>query len=224
MADPMAMRAAVAGYVEGIHRAYVTQADTFPPAVRGDAAAAARGRSLTVAAVGARNLHLLATTEGLGPLRGQEVELPGELAGLDWTLRFYDPVVVPALGLIDESAGPGVGEGPRRAGHRDRRLPRRHPARLRSLAAPRGPRRLRAGQRPLRGGARLRDGCAAVPAAARRWSTRWRAPPSAGLARAQVAAGPGHRPARRDASARPSTPPLRPGGDAGPGRGAQGAR
>ena len=26
-----------------------------------------------VAAVGARNLHLLATREGLGPLRGQEV-------------------------------------------------------------------------------------------------------------------------------------------------------
>ena len=105
MADPMAMRKAVAGYVEGIHRAYVKQAATFPPAVQGRLPLLAAGR-LTVAAVGARNLHILATTEGLGPPRGQEVELPGEFEGLAWTVRFYDPVVVPALGLIDESEGP----------------------------------------------------------------------------------------------------------------------
>lgn len=105
MADPMAMRRAVAGYVEGIHRAYVAQAETFPPAVRGRLPLLAAGR-LTVAAVGARNLHVLATTEGLGPPRGQEVELPGSIEGLEWVVRFYDPVVVPALGLIDESEGP----------------------------------------------------------------------------------------------------------------------
>ena len=105
VADPMAMRRAVAGYVEGIHRAYVTQAVTFPPAVQGRLPLLAAGR-LTVAAVGARNLHILATTEGLGPPRGQEVELPGSVEGLEWTVRFYDPVVVPALGLIDESEGP----------------------------------------------------------------------------------------------------------------------
>jgi hypothetical protein len=63
-----------------------------------------------VAAVGVRNLHVLATTEALGPLRGQEVELPGELPGLSWTLRFYDPVVAPDLGLIDESDGPAFAE------------------------------------------------------------------------------------------------------------------
>ena len=105
MADPMAMRKAVASYVEGIHRAYLTQAATFPPAVQGRLPLLSAGR-LTVAAVGARNLHVLATGEALGPLRGQEVELTGELEGLAWTLRFYDPVVVPALGLIDESEGP----------------------------------------------------------------------------------------------------------------------
>lgn len=109
MPDPMEMRQAVARYVEGVHRAYLTQAATFPPAVQGRLPLVAAGH-LTVAAVGARNLHVLATTESLGPLRGQEVELPGELDGVVWTLRFYDPVVVPALGLIDESAGPASAE------------------------------------------------------------------------------------------------------------------
>ena len=69
------MRAAVAGYVAALHRAYVAQADTFPPAVRGRMPLLAGCAPLTVAAVGARNLHLLATREGLGPLRGQEVAL-----------------------------------------------------------------------------------------------------------------------------------------------------
>lgn len=118
MPDPLDMRAAVAGYVEAVHRAYLAQADTFPPAVRGRMALLSGGPGgggpggggLRVAAVGARNLHLLATREDLGPLRGQEVELPGELPGLRWALRFYDPVVVPALGLLDESAGPAFAE------------------------------------------------------------------------------------------------------------------
>ncbi len=109
MPDPLDMRAAVAGYVEQVHRSYLAQADTFPPAVRGRMALLAGG-DLTVAAVGARNLHIIATREALGPLRGQEVELTGELPGLRWALRFYDPVVVPALGLVDESAGPAFAE------------------------------------------------------------------------------------------------------------------
>jgi hypothetical protein len=55
----------------------------------------------------------VATSESLGPLRGQEVEVAGEAgeAGeLRWTVRFFDPVVLPALGLIDESAGPALAE------------------------------------------------------------------------------------------------------------------
>lgn len=103
--DPLDMRAAVASYVEHVHRSYLAQADTFPPAVRGRMALLTGGE-LTVAAVGARNLHVIGTREALGPLRGQEVEVAGALPGLRWTLRFYDPVVVPALGVIDESAGP----------------------------------------------------------------------------------------------------------------------
>lgn len=109
MADPLDMRAAVAEYVTALHRSYLAQADTFAPAVRGRMPLLAGG-PLTVAAVGARNLHLIATREGLGPLRGQEVSLPGSLPGLEWSLRFYDPVVVPALGLVDEREEPAYAE------------------------------------------------------------------------------------------------------------------
>lgn len=107
---PERMRAAVADYVTALHRAYLAQADTFPPAARGRMPLISAPGTLRVAAVGVRHLHLLATRESLGPLRGQEVELAGELPGLDWTLRFYDPVVVPSLGLIDESQGPRQSE------------------------------------------------------------------------------------------------------------------
>jgi len=106
---PEQMREAVARYVAEIHRAYTAQAVMFPPAVRGRLPLLADG-PLTVAAVAARNLHVLATREPLGPVREPEVELPGEVDGLRWALRFYDPVVLPALGLIDESAGPAFDE------------------------------------------------------------------------------------------------------------------
>ncbi|RTL67677.1 MAG: hypothetical protein EKK42_12675 [Pseudonocardiaceae bacterium] len=106
MSSPETMRAAVADYVTALHRAYLAQADTFAPAVRGAMPLLAGGPPITVAAVGVRNLHVLATREGLGPLRGQEVEVPGTLDGLTWTLRFYDPVVVPSLGTLEEDDGP----------------------------------------------------------------------------------------------------------------------
>ena len=60
---PEAMRAAVAGYVQEIHRAYVDQAATFSPGVQGRMPLMTAGR-ITVAAVAARNLHLLATDRG----------------------------------------------------------------------------------------------------------------------------------------------------------------
>jgi len=103
VAGPEQMRQAVAGYVAAIHRSYLAQADTFPPAVRGAMPLLAAGR-ISVAAAAARNLHLIATTEPLGPPRGQEVELAARDDGLAWTVRFFDPVVLPALGLVDETA------------------------------------------------------------------------------------------------------------------------
>jgi hypothetical protein len=106
------MRNAVAGYVAGIHDSYLAQAATFAPGIQGAMPLLAAG-PFTVAAVAVRQLHLVATSESLGPLRGQEVEVAGEAgeAGeLRWTVRFFDPVVLPALGLIDESAGPALAE------------------------------------------------------------------------------------------------------------------
>ena len=103
------MREAVAHYVAEIHRAYLAQAMTFPAAVRGGMPLLAPG-PLTVAAVGVRNLHLLATRDLLGPVRGPEVEVPGSVKGLSWTLRFFDPVVLPSLALVDESSEPAFAE------------------------------------------------------------------------------------------------------------------
>lgn len=107
--SPEQMRAAVAGYVQEIHRSYVDQALTFNPAVRGRMPLLS-GDRFTVAAVGVRKLHLLATSESLGPLQGPEVAVNGEFRGVGWQLRFYDPVVVPALSLIDEKDGPAFDE------------------------------------------------------------------------------------------------------------------
>jgi hypothetical protein len=106
---PEEMREAVAQYVLQVHRAYLAQALTFPAAVRGRMPLLAPG-PLTVAAVAARNLHVLATRDSLGPVHGQEVELFGTLEGLSWSVRFFDSVVLPELALIDESAGPAFGE------------------------------------------------------------------------------------------------------------------
>lgn len=109
MPSPEEMRAAVARYVEEIHRSYVDQAMTFAPGVRGSMPLLT-GAPLSVAAVGTRNLHILATREGLGPVVGEEVEVPGSAQGMEWTLRFFDPVVAPALGLVDETDGPAFDE------------------------------------------------------------------------------------------------------------------
>lgn len=105
MAGPEDMRRAMADYVRTVHQAYLSQAQLQAPAVRGRMPLLAAG-DLTVIAAGVSNLHVLATAEDLPPPRGPEVSMADELDGLRWTLRFYDPVVLPALGLIDESSGP----------------------------------------------------------------------------------------------------------------------
>jgi hypothetical protein len=114
VAGPEDMRRVVAGYIAAIHRSYLAQAGTFPPAVRG-AMPLVAARSFSVAAAAARNLHLIATTEPLGPPRGQETELAASEDGLAWTVRFFDPVVLPELGLIEETADAPAFAGVRRA-------------------------------------------------------------------------------------------------------------
>lgn len=104
---PERMRRAVADYVQAVHTAYVRAARLLPPAVQGRLALMS-ARSFSVAAVGARHLHVVATTERLEGPSGREAEVQGEAPPLAWTLRFYDPVVIPSLGLLDESPGPAL--------------------------------------------------------------------------------------------------------------------
>jgi hypothetical protein len=111
MATPEQMRDAVATYIHEIHRSYVDQAVLFPPGVRGRMPLlAAQAQALTVAAVGARNLHLLATTDPLGPPREPEVVLDGGYGDCRWQVRFFDPVVLPSLGLLDETEAPAYAQ------------------------------------------------------------------------------------------------------------------
>lgn len=113
MAGPEEMRRAMAEYVHAVHRAYVAQAGLQPPAVQGRMPLVAAGH-FTVVAAGVQNLHVIATTEALPAPAGPEVAVEAELAPMRWSLRFYDPVVLPALGLIDERQGP-AGDRVRRA-------------------------------------------------------------------------------------------------------------
>ena len=103
--DPTEMRAGMARYVRAIHEAYLSAAMLLPPATRGSMPLL--NHELHVAAAGAQRLHVIATTEPLGPIVGPEVEIEDEADGLTWTLRFYDPVVLPALGLIQDTPEDG---------------------------------------------------------------------------------------------------------------------
>lgn len=101
---PEAMRQAMADYVRSLHQAYLDAVATLPPAERARLPLIAAGQ-ITVAAAGVRNLHVIGTVEDLPAPRGPEVEVTDSLDDLAWTLRFFDPVVAPPLGIIDESAG-----------------------------------------------------------------------------------------------------------------------
>ena len=113
MQGPEAMRQAMADYVRALHQTYVDAVITLPPAERARLPLVSASQ-ITVAAVGARNLHVIGTVEALPAPAGPEVEIVDDLDDLAWTLRFFDPVVVPAIGLIDESEAPAY-EDVRRA-------------------------------------------------------------------------------------------------------------
>jgi hypothetical protein len=104
-ASPESMRSAMAEYVSAVHRAYLDASEGLSPGERARLPLVAAGH-FTVAAVGTRNLHVIATVDELPPPTGQEIAIPGTAGELVWTLRFFDPVVVPALGLVDESEAP----------------------------------------------------------------------------------------------------------------------
>ncbi|HWD42270.1 MAG TPA: hypothetical protein VHM23_00860 [Actinomycetota bacterium] len=104
-ADPQSMRQAMADFVAAVHQAYLAQARLLPPAEQARLPLLQAPR-LTVAAAGARNLHVIGTAERFPAPVGQEVEVAGEADGLAWELRFFDPVVLPVLGLVAEADGP----------------------------------------------------------------------------------------------------------------------
>lgn len=91
----------MADYVRAVHQAYLDAAEALPPADRARLPLFT-DQPFTVIAAGTRYLHVLGTTEQLPAPAGPEVSIEDSLDDLRWTLRFFDPVVAPGLGLIDE--------------------------------------------------------------------------------------------------------------------------
>jgi hypothetical protein len=104
---PEAMRGIVQDYVRTVHVAYLDHARHLPPGEGGRLPLLAAGHVTVVAAAG-HDLHLVATTDVLPPPRGQEVELVDEHDSTRWTLRFYDPSVLPQLGILAEDTPEAV--------------------------------------------------------------------------------------------------------------------
>jgi hypothetical protein len=101
------MREIVRDYVLAVHGTYLDHVRHLPPAERA-ALPLLAADGLTVVAAAGRRLHLVATTDRLPPPRGQEVELTDEHDGTVWTVRFYDPSVLPDLGVLDEDTPEAV--------------------------------------------------------------------------------------------------------------------
>lgn len=105
---PEAMRGAMADYIHAVHQAYLE-------AISGRISTEQLGKlpllagPFDVAAVGASQLHVIATRDLTLPLDEREITVPGGLGPLSWTVRFLDPVIVPPLGLIDD-VGPTGGQ------------------------------------------------------------------------------------------------------------------
>ena len=93
------MRDLVTEYVAALHTAYLDHVQHLPPAERGALPLIAAG-DVTVVAAAAQRLHLIATTDHLPAPQGPEVELTDQHRGVTWTIRFYDPSVLPELSLL----------------------------------------------------------------------------------------------------------------------------
>lgn len=104
---PEAMREVVRDYVWTVHTTYLDHVRHLPPAERGRLPLVAAG-DLTVMAAAARMLHLVATTDALPSPLGQEVELVDQHVGTRWTVRFFDPSVLPDLGILADDSPEAV--------------------------------------------------------------------------------------------------------------------
>lgn len=97
------MRAIVRDYVAVLHATYLDHVRHLPPAERA-ALPLLAARDLVVVAAAGRRLHLVATTDTLPAPQGQEVEFTDEHAGTRWAVRFYDPSMLPDLGVLVDDA------------------------------------------------------------------------------------------------------------------------
>jgi hypothetical protein len=110
---PNQMRRAAAQFIAAVHASYLGESAALTPAARARLSLLSAG-VFSVAAVGTRYLHVIASTEDLAPLGPREAGIEDSRPPLSWVTRFYDPVVLPSLGELDETAGPAIG-GVRRA-------------------------------------------------------------------------------------------------------------
>ncbi len=95
------MRGLVREYVAAVHMTYLDHVAHLAPGTRGTLPLVAAGE-VTVVAAAAQRLHLVATTEALPAPQGPEVEVRDEHRGISWTVRFFDPSVLPPLGVLPE--------------------------------------------------------------------------------------------------------------------------
>lgn len=98
---PETMRRIVQDYVRMLHATYLDHLRHLPPGERA-ALPLVNAGSITVVAAAARRLHLIAIDGRLPAPTGTEVELADDYGGTRWWLRFYDPSVLPQLGLPGE--------------------------------------------------------------------------------------------------------------------------
>lgn len=101
------MRDLVRDYVSAVHTTYLDHALHLPPAERG-ALPLVGAQRLTVLAAAAHRLHLVATTDPLPSPEGPEVALTDDYRGTVWTVRFYDPSVLPELGILTDDSPAAV--------------------------------------------------------------------------------------------------------------------
>lgn len=104
---PEGMRDLVRDYVGTVHATYLDHAAHLAPAERAALPLVAAGR-VTVVAAAAQRLHLVATTDQFPEPQGPEVALSDDYRGTTWTVRFYDPSVLPELGLLAEDSPAAV--------------------------------------------------------------------------------------------------------------------
>lgn len=93
------MRQLVRAYVWTLHSTYLDHVRHLPPGERA-ALPLVAARNITVLAAAARRLHLMAIDGALATPVGPEVELTDDFRATHWRLRFYDPSLVPELGLL----------------------------------------------------------------------------------------------------------------------------